>query len=202
MTKTWLLALPILAGPVLAAPAQAAILDARFSGTVISQSGTNSALGSTVSGEFIYNTGTSAYTSFTIAGLSAAPGSASTAALTPDGTDATYRAQISAVQQGGSVNQTFVLDLESLTNFVQPVLPTSAVALLTNASELATLDLASNPASQFPSTFGYSLANANGTGVSRLTADLVNLQVFVPEPASLALLAAACAGLAMRRRRA
>ena len=197
MHKTWLFALPI-AAALSAAPVHAAILDATFTGTVASQTGTAFTIGSALSGEFIYNTATGTYGQFTIGGVSVAPGYASTASLTPDGNDAQYRAQISAVQPGGPVTNTFAVDLEALTPFASPVLPGSAVTLLTTPGLLATdLDLASNPNSLFPSTFGYSLSNANGTNVRQVTANLLSISVAVPEPSSVVLLAAACLALSL-----
>ena len=193
MTKPWLLALPLLAG---AAPASAAILDAQFSGPVLSQTAAGLAVGSRISGEFIYNTDAAAYVLFTIAGDTASGNAGSSATITPDGFTALYQSQLSPVQQGGTVNNTLTVDLEGLNPFISPVLPGSAVALLTDPARLAAdLDTAN-------STFGFTRSNANGTNVVRVTADLTSFSVAVPEPASVALFAAACLMVGVRLRRA
>lgn len=202
--KRLLLLLPPLLALTAAPPAAAAVIDARFSGTVASQAGTALGIGSAISGEFLYDTAVSAYLSFTVGGLSAPTGFASTASLTPDRSSAIYRAQISPVSQGGTVNSTFTVDLESLAPFPSG----DAVALLTSAQLAANLDTAGSPNSQFPSTFGYNTSNADGTSVRQVSANLASISVTssgvpstgVPEPASLALVAAALLGVCMGRR--
>jgi len=182
-----------------AAPVHATLIDTKFTGTVASQAGTSFALGSTISGEFLYDTGTNAYVFFTVGGVPIPGGFSSSAALTPGGFSAIYKAQISPVAQGGTVNRTFTLDLEALNNFPTGV---TATALLTNPALPGALDLASNPASQFPSTFSSLFANADGSNTVRVLANLVTINsTAVPEPASLVLLGAFLAGAGALRRR-
>lgn len=173
------------------ASAHAAIIDAKFTGTVASQAGTALVLGNAISGEFLYNTATSAYQSFTIGGVSITVPFASSASITPDLYSALYQAQISPLTTGGTVNKTFVLDLEGLNKWPS----NDAVALLTNTAVLpSNLDLITSPNDLVPSTFGYNTSNSNGTGVVRVTANLATITVSstaVPEPASFVILASA-----------
>lgn len=182
-----------------ASPVRAAVLDATFSGTVASQAGTSFAVGNAISGEFTYSTDLNTFLTFVVGGNSVAPGYGSSAAITPDQFSALYRAQLSPVQQGGTLNSTFTVDLEGLS----PWPTTNAVALLTNASALAgNLDTIIDPNDFIPSTFGFVTGNSDGSNVRRVSANLASIQVAVPEPASLALLAAACLGVGFLRRRA
>jgi hypothetical protein len=175
-----------------AASAQATAIDATFTGVVQSQIGTGVGVNSPISGEFIYDTALSAYTLFTIGGLSVAPGFASQADLSPDHYTALYTAQLSPVATGGDVNSTFSVDLEALST---PWTAGTALALLTSPELATNLDTAL-------SSFTYYTANSNGTNLQTLTATLTGIQVSaVPEPASLALLLAGVAvvGLVVRR---
>jgi hypothetical protein len=209
MKHFWLLPLSAAAVSAVllgAAPAQAAIYDARFTGVVASSQGsTGFATGSTVTGEFIYNSSTTTYSLFTVGGVAATAPSTSLASLTPDKSTALYEAQASAVQQGATTNRNFAVDLEGLNPW--PVAFGDAAGVLGLGSALTNnLATAGNPLSQFPSTFGYNLAQSNGTAAAILTANLTSINVTVPgtavpEPGSIALLATAALGLVGARRR-
>lgn len=176
--------------------ANADVINAKFSGTVSTQINSGLSVGTAVSGAFAYDTVASRYLTFTIAGQSVAAGFASAADVTPDLYSAIYEAQVSPLQQGGTLNSTFALDLEGL----NPWSSNNALALLTNAAQLAAnLDAAS-------SSFGYFTANSDGTNVRALNATLTGLQVIaVPEPSTAALLLAGIAAIGFsgihRRRR-
>jgi hypothetical protein len=192
--------LHILAAAVIAlaaaTPSHAVVVTANFGGTVTSQAGTTYAVGSSIHGAFTFDTAINEFLTFTIGTYSVASGFTSTATIIPDRTEALYRAQVSPLL-GGNVNSTFALDLESLTTWPS----FDAIALLTNTSQLATnLDLASLPASAFPSFFNFYSATAAGTNIQQLTADLSTITAAVPEPASLALVLAGGVALLGARR--
>jgi hypothetical protein len=170
------------AAVVITVSAHASLIDARFSGTVSSQTGNTFAPGSTINGEFIYDIGTSSYTFFKIAGQSVAPGYGSSADFSPDMYTALYRAQLSPVQQGGTLNSTFIVDLEALS---VPWSSADPIALLTSTAQLASnLDRAA-------STFSYYTGNVDGTNIESVTAALDGLVITaVPEPATVFLFAA------------
>jgi hypothetical protein len=173
--------------------AHAIPIDITFMGTVQSQIASGFSVNSPISGEFAYDTATGKYTVFTIGGRSVAPGYASSADVTPDMFSAIYQAQLSPVQQGGTLNSTFTLDLEALVKWPS----NDAIALLTTPGVLAAnLD-------KSLSSFGFFTANADGTNVHSLTASLSSIQA-VPEPASLALCLTGLLALALvaRARRA
>lgn len=176
-----------------ASSAQAALVNATFSGTVSTQTATSFAVGAAVGGSFSYDTTTGRYLSFDVAGQSVAPSFVSTATFTPDRYSAIYRAQRSPVEQGGTLNSTFSVDLESL---LTPWASATPLALLTNATELASnFDRPS-------SSFGYYTANADGTDIRALTANFGTLTVTtpVPEPSTAALMFAGGALLLGARR--
>lgn len=174
------------------APADASVIDARFAGTVDTQTNSTFTIGAAIVGEFVYDTVAARYLSFVIGGQSVAPGFTSTASVTPDRFSAIYRAQLSPVTQGGTVNSTFSVDLEG----IDPWPSTSAVALLVNASQIASnLDTAS-------SRFGFFTGNADGTNVRSVNATLDRLQVTaIPEPGSVALMVIGFVAAAARRAR-
>jgi hypothetical protein len=182
-------------------PAHAAILDVSFTGTVFqTQGATGEAVGSTVTGHFDLNSATASFLDFMIDGKSVAAGYMSSASIGPALTDAIYTAQVSPVALGTPSNSTFSLDLSSLTNWPST---DTAFTLLTDTAQLSTnLDTINNPLSAFPSTFNYYTANADGTNVVALSADLTSISATAtPEPASVLLVAAALLGLGFFVRR-
>jgi hypothetical protein len=184
-------------------PAHAApIYSANFTGTVFqTQGATGQTIGSTVSGHFDLDGGTGSFLDFTIGGRSVAAGFQSFASIGPALTDAIFTAQVSPVSSGLPSNSSFTLDLSALTNW--PSTDTAAT-LLTDTTQLRTnLDLASNPLSAFPSTFRYFTANADGTNVVSLAANLTSITAAaaIPEPASLVLLVSSLVGLGLFVRR-
>ncbi len=192
------LALAIAAAVV---PAHATTFNVDFSGVVYqTQGATGQAIGDNVTGRFDLESDTASFLAFTIAGRSVASGYTSSATIGPALTDAIYAAQVSPVATGMSNNSTFSLDLSSLTTWPST---DTAYSLLTDTNQLTTnLDTVSNPSSAFPSTFSYYTANANGTNVVALGANLTSLTVVTPEPSSFALLASSLLvfGFFVRRR--
>lgn len=169
--------------------ANADTIDAKFTGQVASQTGTSFAIGSTISGGFIFDTVSNSFTMFQIGGQSSAPGYVSKANITPDQYTALYQAQVSPVEFGGTLNSTFVVDLEGLAKWPG----TNAIDLLTNAALIPNLD--------FPaSSFGFFIANADGTGQRSVNASLGSFLITaVPEPTTVLLLVAGGVLLAARR---
>lgn len=165
------------------------------------QGATGQSIGGTVTGHFDLDAATGNFLDFMIAGKSVASGFASSASIGPGGFDAFYTAQVSPVVSLGTPNSTFSLDLSSLTNWPST---DTALTLLTDKTQLpSNLDTISNPLSLFPSMFDYFTANADGTNIVSLNADLTSISATVtPEPTSLALVITALAlglGLFVRR---
>lgn len=201
--KNRLSILAITALAVLATPFAHAdvIYSANFTGIVSqTQGATGEAIGSTVTGHFDLDSTTDSFLDFTIAGMSVAPGYQSFASIGPALFDAIYTAQVSPVSTGMSSNNSFSLDLSSLTTWPST---DTAFTLLTDKTQLSTnLDTVNNPLSAFPSTFNYFTANANGSNVVALTANLTSFAATAtPEPASLLLVASSVLGLGLFFRR-
>lgn len=182
-------------------PAHATVFAVDFSGLVYqTQGATGHSVGNVVAGHFDLNSVTGKYLDFTIAGKSVAAGFDSTATIGPALTDAIYTAQVSPVSAGTPSNSSFSLDLSALSNWPSADTP---FTLLTDTAQLTTnLDTVNNPLSAFPSTFNYYTANANGTNIASLKANLTSFTaVATPEPSSFALLASSLLGLSMFVRR-
>ena len=128
--------------------AHASVFSVNFSGTVYqTQGATGYANGGAISGHFDLDSASGNFLDFTIGGKSVAAGFQSSAVIDPGGFDAIYKAQISPVSVGGTSNNTFSLDLSSLTNW--PAYD-SAYSLLVDSKQLpSNLDTASNPQSAF-----------------------------------------------------
>jgi hypothetical protein len=173
-----------------AAPAHADVIySVNFTGTVYqTQGATGQSVGSTVTGHFDLDSTTASYLDFTIAGKSVAAGYTSFATIGPALTDAMYTAQVSPVSSGMPSNNTFSLDLSSLTTWPST---DTAYTLLTDTAQLANnLDTITNPLSAFASTFNYYTANADGINVVALAANLTSFTATaVPEPGGIVLIA-------------
>ncbi len=176
---------------LVAGTAQANILDARFDGTVNTQTNTSFSIGNAISGEFLYDTAVGRFLSFTIGGQTVAPGYTSSASITPDLYTALYQAQVSPLS-GGTTNSTFVVDLEAINQWPS----TNALALLQNAVQLnSNLDTTL-------SNFGFYNANADGTNIRSLNATLASIRVAaIPEPGTVALVVIGLSAIGLRGRR-
>ncbi len=182
-----------------AAPAHAALYSTSFTGTVTKQVASGLAVGSTIAGSFQYSSDANRFLSFNIGSFSATQPFTSTATTSPANVinpyEAIYSALTSATQTGGNVNRGFTLDLLALNTFSSG----NALSVLTSGTPLET------QANSFDGNFSsFSFYNGTGTNVTQsLTAALnaSSLTTSVPEPISLALLAAPVFGVVLRRRR-
>jgi hypothetical protein len=181
-------------------PAHATLYTADFTGVVSqTQGATGRSIGNTISGHFDFDTVANKFLAFIIDGKSVATGYSSILSIVPARTDAIYTAQVSPLTPGATSNSSFTLDLSSLTTWPAG---DSVLTLLLDKNQLATnLDTANNPASLFPSTFGYYTANAAGGNVVALTANLTSITASAPEPATVGLVISAMLGLGILVRR-
>ncbi len=186
------------------APAHAAIYSTSFSGTVVGSPAPVSgpAVGSVVSGSFVYSGDASQFLSFTINGISAAQPFVSTVTISPSGIsnpyEAVYEASTSIAQGTGTANSAFTLDLLAYNNFATA----NAAGILATPNLGSLLETQANSFDGNFSEFSYSTGTATGTTRSFTVAlDPASLSTRIPEPASLALLAVPMIGTMLRRRR-
>ena len=175
--------------------ADAAVINAAFSGTVSSQASTAYALGSAISGSFSYDTSLERYTGFNIGTYSLPAGATSNV---PPPLSATQSVQFSAIaassSTGGTTNTALTVDLETNGFFNT----TNLLSFVQNPGPGA---ITTNPLDPNPSFFEYA-SGSSGSPSAFVIADLSSFAATVtgvPEPASLALLAAALSGLAVTR---
>lgn len=182
-------------------PADAAIYSTSFSGTVVSQTGTSSAVGSTVAGSFTYSSDASRFLNFTIAGLSATAPFTSQATTSSLSTSNPYEAIFQALTtfaQTNSSNASFTLDLLAFNNFTSG----NALTVLTTPGIGNALETRANSFDGNYSLFSVSRGTGMASTQSLIAAlNPASLSTSVPEPASLALLGAPMMGLVFRRRR-
>ena len=178
--------------------AEAALINADFTGTVSGQAGTAYVVGETISGAFSYSTDLSQYLSFTIGSYSLPAGATS---YVPPPLTKTQSAQFAATaassSTGGSSNTNLTVDLETNGSFDT----TNLASFVQDPGGPITTD----PSDPNPSFFAYTTQGASGpqTYVDATLTSFSGSSVptGVPEPASLALLSAGIIGLATARRR-
>jgi hypothetical protein len=169
--------------------AQAEIIDATFTGAV--DAGNAYAPGTTLTGNFAYNTDTQSYLYFNIGDYNAVPAFTSVAQIVAGQFTALYEAQVTSIGTASAIDSAFTLDLEAVTQWATA---TNAVALLTDGSQLpSNLDPSSN--------FSFYIGNADGSNISSATAGLSSLTVTaVPLPPSGAMMLVGALAFGMRKR--
>ena len=190
------------AGVLTAAPAHAAIYSSAFSGAVTQQTGAGLTVGTTVTGSFAYSSDASRFLNFTINGISAAQPLVSTVTISPTGIsnpyEVIYTASTSIPQGSGTTNSAFTLDLLAYTNFAS----SNALTILNTPNLGSQLETQANSFDGNFSDFTYYTGSATAVTKSFTVALNPNsLVTQVPEPATLALLAAPMLGMILRRRR-
>ena len=181
-------ALAAVAALALAAPAHAVVINATYTGAVTSQLNSGFTVGSTVTGSFSYDSDLRDFPSFTIAGFAKPAGAVPT--VSNDGSTALYRSQVSAVPAGSGANSTLAVELDGAFPTRDPVTLLLLPGLFASLDATSSLNVLRSDAAGTPA------------GTVRLTAALTGFSATaIPEPASLALLGAALAGLTALRRR-